>query len=522
MRSKAKMKLSLVASCALSLLAVTSASISTFAWFSASADVEIEASTSSTTITVSAPDELEVATPKIYAYNENFTEVSTGVYNNHGYKSDSVNKVSMLWEKGEANMYFKPNQTSSGTNPGYYHLGEEAGQKYSRCVAGNIITIMPQSHYDIDYVEISVPAEQTSSVYMSTILSTGSNYSVTWSNASASSNDDHTLVTLTPVDGSQNISTTLTKPVKFFSFTIYYNIGESDTFELDTDDYFYPINHESNENTDKMAWSTASTPAFIDDDFLELNSDSLKNALLTTSKLAPGYKLTFAIRAQATSNVTSAEFYLEKYTSIRMKNRKKIPAKNNSSGAVPIAMDEAINIYGAVNAYGWYVGSTEDRFDSFSYSTEPKSTTYDSGDSNGNVQTLLFDSEDVSHPYTRDLLGGNEGFNQRVVYFFFTIEFSDENTSYFNEYNKVASDASVVTFSKNDYVENKVYSSSNRYYSYSEGAYSIMSPQPNSSTVTAGSCYTAQDRYFVKETSGNSNCFQGLTFQINRIKLELF
>lgn len=57
MRSKAKMKLSLLASMGVSLLAVASASISTFAWFQAQADVTITASGASTTITVTKPDD---------------------------------------------------------------------------------------------------------------------------------------------------------------------------------------------------------------------------------------------------------------------------------------------------------------------------------------------------------------------------------------------------------------------------------------------------------------------------------
>ena len=56
MRSKAKMKLSLLASTGVSLLAVASASISTFAWFQAQADVTITTSGASTTITVNKPD----------------------------------------------------------------------------------------------------------------------------------------------------------------------------------------------------------------------------------------------------------------------------------------------------------------------------------------------------------------------------------------------------------------------------------------------------------------------------------
>lgn len=72
MRSKAKMKLSLLASMGVSLLAVASASISTFAWFQAQADVTIIASGASTTITVTKGLDYTY-----YVYKGNFKNFDT-------------------------------------------------------------------------------------------------------------------------------------------------------------------------------------------------------------------------------------------------------------------------------------------------------------------------------------------------------------------------------------------------------------------------------------------------------------
>lgn len=70
MRSKKKAKATLIYTLALSLVAVFSASISTFAWFQATAEVNVETSSTSATITVSAPDDITI-TPTLYYYNLN-------------------------------------------------------------------------------------------------------------------------------------------------------------------------------------------------------------------------------------------------------------------------------------------------------------------------------------------------------------------------------------------------------------------------------------------------------------------
>lgn len=68
MRSKKKAKATLIYTLALSLVAVFSASISTFAWFQATAEVNVETSSTSTTITTSKPDDYT-----FYYYNKNGT-----------------------------------------------------------------------------------------------------------------------------------------------------------------------------------------------------------------------------------------------------------------------------------------------------------------------------------------------------------------------------------------------------------------------------------------------------------------
>ena len=66
MKSKTVRRLSLLSTIGVSLLAVFSASICTFAWFQANASVTVQAESSSTTITVSRPDDFTY-----WAYNGN-------------------------------------------------------------------------------------------------------------------------------------------------------------------------------------------------------------------------------------------------------------------------------------------------------------------------------------------------------------------------------------------------------------------------------------------------------------------
>ena len=61
-----KAKASLIATIAIGLLAISTAGVSTYAWFQAASQVQIQASGDSTTITVAKPDDYE-----FYAYNGN-------------------------------------------------------------------------------------------------------------------------------------------------------------------------------------------------------------------------------------------------------------------------------------------------------------------------------------------------------------------------------------------------------------------------------------------------------------------
>lgn len=73
MRKHVKVKLSLLGTIGVSLLAVSSAAVSTFAWFQAKSQVNVSAqSADPVQITVSAPDAISI-TPTLYAYDNNGT-----------------------------------------------------------------------------------------------------------------------------------------------------------------------------------------------------------------------------------------------------------------------------------------------------------------------------------------------------------------------------------------------------------------------------------------------------------------
>ena len=71
MKKQTKVKLSLISTIGVSLLAVSSAAVSTFAWFQAQAQVNVSASSADPVeITVSAPDAIQITTA-LFAYDNN-------------------------------------------------------------------------------------------------------------------------------------------------------------------------------------------------------------------------------------------------------------------------------------------------------------------------------------------------------------------------------------------------------------------------------------------------------------------
>jgi hypothetical protein len=73
MKKSGKFKLSLLGSIGVSLLAVSTAAVSTFAWFRAEADVQVSAASSDpVSITVSKPDDINISvTTTLYSFNGN-------------------------------------------------------------------------------------------------------------------------------------------------------------------------------------------------------------------------------------------------------------------------------------------------------------------------------------------------------------------------------------------------------------------------------------------------------------------
>lgn len=66
-----KARASLITSIMIGLFAVTTAGVSTYAWFQANASATITATGDTTTITVSAPDDIEVSNTAVYLYRGN-------------------------------------------------------------------------------------------------------------------------------------------------------------------------------------------------------------------------------------------------------------------------------------------------------------------------------------------------------------------------------------------------------------------------------------------------------------------
>jgi len=258
----------------------------------------------------------------------------------------------------------------------------------------------------------------------------------------------------------------------------------------------------------------------IASNFLELNTDALKTSLLNTTLLAPGSKLTFAIRAVGSRAISSASFDLEKYTSVRLTNRHKLNANTTDSGN-PTAIDECIQICTDINATGSYTENSTNKF-SFSFSDRYYTQTMDG--TGGNVQTTVYDND---HGYTAQTLGSANSLSNQTIYYFFTIKFMDTDSTSYRCVEYTTASGSALTLPQNartDYVLETDYNSGHKYYTLSDGVYTYVSPQPNEATVETQpySYYTPVQRYFLPSSSGTSNCYAGLSFQINRIELSLF
>lgn len=79
MKKQTKVKLSLISTIGVSLLAVSSAAVSTFAWFQAQAQVNVSASSADPVeITVAAPEDCKLNTPVLYKSVHNGTKGYTG------------------------------------------------------------------------------------------------------------------------------------------------------------------------------------------------------------------------------------------------------------------------------------------------------------------------------------------------------------------------------------------------------------------------------------------------------------
>lgn len=98
MKKSGKFKLSLLGSIGVSLLAVSTAAVSTFAWFRAEADVQVSAASSDpVSITVNAPDpEVISITTKLYAYKQNGAAGYTTPLSNVAFNSTNFEEITSL------------------------------------------------------------------------------------------------------------------------------------------------------------------------------------------------------------------------------------------------------------------------------------------------------------------------------------------------------------------------------------------------------------------------------------------
>lgn len=492
-----------------------------FAWFQATSAVQISASSSSTTISVSKPDDVEAGDPTLYAYNANFTE-DGGAYDNHGYNTAvDPNKVSMLLERGSSIYSYQTSYVDIGNTGGLCIDKTDPTITYTKVIRNGVLSIIPEAGFEISSITFDTLDEDHAKALAKTPTSsaTGSR----WENGTPARSEDK--VTVTPIDGNRIISVTpQEKGIKLEGVTIHYAASADSTWNLTQASFAFVggvrrANAVAGTNYDNMAWVTAEDPARVTDtNYFTQLTNSNKEALLNSSKLAPGYKLSYAAKLVVSAgSPTNASFYLKKYTSTQLLNRYILNSASESSGN-PIEIDRVIKICTSINTTGWFFGSSANQF---SYATvAADSTTTDTG---GNIQTKVFNSEAVGSAYSPDELGTFENFTSTTIYFFFTIEFSNEpSTDFYDEYTAVS--GTVTDTPRSDYKPATTYVFGTKYYTKNSGGAFVYDAedQPSSlSDINTGNYYLPTNRYFLKHSTGTSNCYAGLTFQINKIELAL-
>lgn len=482
----------------------------TFAWFQATSTVQISASSSSTTISVSKPDDVEVGDPTLYAYNANFTE-DGGVYDNHGYNAAvDPNKVSMLFEREAVGSgYF----TITDNKAGY-----SSSNACTKVFTGHKISIVPEADFEIDDIVLTTVSGKSHAKHLAEMT--------TWENATATQGKGATVdnVYLDVTDGHKIVSVLLSEPIWLIDVVINYKASGSTEWDLSEASCSFmggdPRESATSKDYSSMTWVTAEDPANVTNStyFTQLTNAN-KAALLNSSKLAPGYKLSYAAKLVVSAgSPTNASFYLKKYTSTQLLNRYILTSPSSSSGN-PIRVEETMKVCTSINTTGWFFGSNVNQFD-YNSAIAADTTTLDTA--GGNVQTKVFNSEAAESAYSPDELGTFENFTGTTVYFFFTIEFSDETGTNYQEYTAVS--GSVTGKPGSDYVVATTYSGGTKYYTKSGRGYAYDSGnQPsNQSDIDTGNYFIPNARYFYQDSPGEtSNCYAGLTFQINKIELTL-
>lgn len=219
--------------------------------------------------------------------------------------------------------------------------------------------------------------------------------------------------------------------------------------------------YEYDENGEYGYVGTINSSATIDSDFTDVTGDDI------TITPTPGRKMTFAISVTSTNgmNIVNADLLLNAFSSTNKSNRKVVNSlKNGLVAGRIVQIEEAINIYSHVNTTG--VFGTESATDKFVY--------------------------DYANPYATSSLGlslvpdnAKTVTGALTAYAFFTIEFSNDDSTYYKELKKVSDS------------------------SYTDDLY--ITPKNDSA-----------DRYFWKsDTSdkGSSSCYEGLQFSITELRM---
>ena len=261
------------------------------------------------------------------------------------------------------------------------------------------------------------------------------------------------------------------------------SVEAPDTFELDEPVFYAYSGNGQAGYSGAISGDISNDAALVN--FVKLSTDDLKNEYFSIASLVPGHKMSFGIKIRTTNDysLTSATLALTGYTTINNNYRKVLSAVTDGAsgtlgyydeGVTPkiIRIEDIVRFHGTINTTGAFALGDESSLAGYD-------TTYTSG-------TGLRTKSYTDQNYEITTVGSfNAPLDSATIYLFYTIEFSNDSSTWFQEYTEDDS----------------------KYYR----CYEVIDNN------------RAANRYFHQDSShGSSSCYEGLSFRIDQLEVSTF